>query len=185
MNTTMVTKKRDADIRRSSDGALLGMGWITIKPEMKNYYRAYMKDKADKERDKLILTPATSGSVGIDLCSDHDADVLPGERHTFDSGVRLYMRSEDMAGFIYSRSGLGAKKGLVIAQGVGVIDRDYTGPLLMVMLNNSKETIHVCTGDRIAQLVFQQIRMPVLYEISEDNMPHTDRGDGGFGSTGK
>lgn len=130
------------------------------------------------------LHPATICSVGVDLraCLDEDAWFLaPGERRPVPSGVRVQPRMPGVAAFLYSRSGLGARDGLVVAQGVGVIDPDYTGEIIIMLLNTSSEARCIRRGDRVAQLVFQPIVMP-LWE--EGPLTETDRGAGGFGHTG-
>ena len=86
-----------------------------------------------------------------------------------------------MAGFLYSRSGLGARDGLTVAQGVGVIDPDYTGEILVMLLNTSAEERRIRRGERVAQLVFQPFVMPAWQEGS---LSATERGEGGFGHTG-
>lgn len=159
----------------NQDGQKQALIWFSVTPEMEEFYC----------KEGGYITPATKGSVGIDLCADHDVTVEPGKREKFDSGIRIQPHADDITGFIYSRSGLGAVKGLVIAQGVAVIDRDYTGPLYLYMLNNSEEPITVKRGDRIAQLVFHQIVMPYMFKVQTEDFIKTERGDGGFGSTGK
>ena len=129
---------------------------------------------------------ATEGSAGIDLraCMDEEKiEVLPGARHAFPSGVAMECTMPGVAGFVYSRSGLGTKDGLVVSQGVGVIDPDYRGEIVVSLLTPSNQTRTVTQGQRIAQLVFQPIvRAEVL---SVDTLSDTARGAGGFGHTGK
>lgn len=130
------------------------------------------------------LSPATARSVGIDLraCFAEDVWLLaPGERRPVPSGLRIQPRMPGVAAFLYSRSGLGAREGLVVAQGVGVIDPDYTGEIIIMLLNTATEERRIRRGDRVAQLVFQPIVMP-LWE--EGPLTETARGAGGFGHTG-
>ncbi|MCI7567822.1 MAG: dUTP diphosphatase [Desulfovibrio sp.] len=130
------------------------------------------------------LRPATSRSVGTDVraCFPEDCrELAPGERLTVPSGLRVQPEQPGVAGFLYSRSGLGARDGLVVAQGVGVIDPDYTGEILVVLLNTSAETRRIRRGERVAQLVFQPVVMP---EWREAPLASTERGEGGFGHTG-
>ncbi len=87
-----------------------------------------------------------------------------------------------VAGFVYSRSGLGAVQGLTVAQGVGVIDPDYRGEITVILLNTSTEERRLRRGERIAQLVFQPA-FQVEMETS-DTLSATERGAGGFGHTG-
>ena len=130
------------------------------------------------------LSPATSHSVGTDLraCFAEDVrEILPGERLPVPSGLRVQPLLPGIAGFLYSRSGLGARDGLVVAQGVGVIDPDYTGEIIIMLLNTSTESRRIRRGERVAQLVFQPVVMP---QWQEGPLSVTDRGSGGFGHTG-
>lgn len=134
------------------------------------------------------LCYATAGSVGMDLraCPELDLPSLsvpPGGRIAIPTGVAVQPMLSDMAGFVYSRSGLGAVQGLTVAQGVGVIDPDYRGEIVVVLLNTSGEPRLVQRGDRIAQLVFQPIFRARLQPVPA--LEATERGVGGFGHTGK
>ena len=103
------------------------------------------------------LRYATSGSVGLDLraCLEEDEAAIPaGGRLAIPSGIAVEPLTPGIAGFVYSRSGLGAMQGLTVAQGVGVIDPDYRGEITVVLLNTSGEERRLRRGDRIAQLVF-------------------------------
>jgi dUTP pyrophosphatase len=133
------------------------------------------------------LTYATEGSVGLDLraCFDADTDevfVEPGGRIAVPTGIAIAPQIPDIAGFVYSRSGLGAKQGLTVAQGVGVIDPDYRGEIIVFLLNTSDERRRIGRGDRIAQLVFQPVCRVRLEQ--RDALDETARGAGGFGHTG-
>lgn len=136
---------------------------------------------------KTGLIPSTVGSVGIDLraCLPHGKTVpIPaGGREQIPVGIAIEPLGANMAGFVYSRSGLGAVKGLVVAQGVGIIDPDYRGEISVIMLNTSQEKRHIAHGDRIAQIVFQAYATPKF--ITVDQLTPTDRGEGGWGHTGK
>lgn len=132
------------------------------------------------------LKPATPDAVGIDLracLEDAELVILPGERAVVGSGLAIAPQKPGIAGFVYSRSGLGAMKGVVVAQGTGVIDPDYRGEIRVVLLNTSKNAYTVSRGERIAQLVFQpcfQADFTVVEQLDE-----TNRGSGGFGHTGR
>ena len=133
-----------------------------------------------------FLSPATCLSVGFDLRACLDAattPVAPRCRIAVPTGISIQPQSPDVAGLLYSRSGLGARDGLTVAQGVGVIDPDYTGEILVILLNTSDEERRVQRGDRIAQLVFQPIVRPRWQE--KPSLRTTKRGAGGFGHTGK
>ncbi len=129
---------------------------------------------------------ATCNAAGMDLraCIDMDKHIIkPGHRVAVPTGIAIQPLADNVAGFVYSRSGLGAKRGLTVAQGVGVIDNDYRGEIIVVLLNTSLEEQVIVPSERIAQLVFQ----PVLHAQIQicQNLDSTDRGGGGFGHTGK
>ena len=131
------------------------------------------------------LRYATPGSVGLDLraCIDADeAEIPAGGRLPIPTGIAVEPLTPGIAGFVYSRSGLGAVQGLTVAQGVGVIDPDYRGEIAVVLLNTSGEPRRLRRGDRIAQLVFQPAFQVELEE--SDSLGQTGRGSGGFGHTG-
>lgn len=134
------------------------------------------------------LCYATAGSVGLDLraCPEQDLQSLsvpPDGRVTVPTGIAVQPVLPDMAGFVYSRSGLGAVQGLTVAQGVGVIDPDYRGEIVVVLLNTSGEPRLIRRGDRIAQLVFQPVFRTRLQPVPV--LEVTERGTGGFGHTGR
>ena len=133
------------------------------------------------------LRPATAGAVGIDLraCpADGEAVAIPpGERRAIGSGLAIEPLMPGVAGFVFSRSGLGAVKGLVVAQGVGLIDPDYRGEITVFLLNTGNDAYIVQNGERIAQLVFLPYLQADCSIVS--GLGETDRGAGGFGHTGK
>ncbi|BBD08032.1 dUTP diphosphatase [Desulfovibrio ferrophilus] len=129
---------------------------------------------------------STTGSAGFDLraCIDQDEIEIPaGGRHAFGTGIAIDIREPGWAAFIYSRSGLGTKKGLTVSQGVGVIDPDYRGEIIVSILNTSGQRRRIQRGERIAQLVFMPFRQGKMTQVEE--LSDTSRGSGGFGSTGK
>ena len=131
------------------------------------------------------LRYATPGSVGLDLraCCEEEETLIPaGGRLALPTGIAVEPLTPGVAGFVYSRSGLGAVRGLTVAQGVGVIDPDYRGEITVILLNTSAETQRLRRGERIAQLVFQPA-FQVGLETSE-TLSATQRGEGGFGHTG-
>jgi dUTP pyrophosphatase len=139
--------------------------------------------------DARLPVRATEGSVGYDLCSCEAAEILPGERRLVDTGVRIALTSvasAESTASIYARvaprSGL-AVRGIDVA--AGVCDADYRGTYRVLLVNNSKGTFAVAPGDRIAQLLFEVIVHPEYVILAQDgDLGATDRGDGGFGSTG-
>lgn len=132
------------------------------------------------------LAPSTAESAGTDLracLTEGESLLIPaGERRPVPSGIAVEPTTPGIAGFVYSRSGLGAVKGLTVAQGVGVIDPDYRGEITVFLLNTGKEDYTVQNGERIAQLVFQPFARPRFNPVS--TLGATDRGAGGFGHTG-
>ena len=130
------------------------------------------------------LAYATPGSAGLDLRACFEGEELviaPGARIGIPSGIAVEPLVSGVAGFVYSRSGLGAVKGLTVAQGVGVIDPDYRGELVVWLLNTSSDSIVVKRGDRVAQLVFQPFAR--LEPAAVRELSGTERGAGGFGHT--
>ena len=129
-----------------------------------------------------VLVYATDNSAGMDLraCIEEESvRIRPGERVAFGTGLAIEILRPDIAGFVYSRSGLGTKQGLVVSQGVGVIDPDYRGEIKVSLLNNSQETRTVRRGQHIAQLVLQPAYQGEFHIVSE--LGETGRGSGGFG----
>ncbi|MBQ9105846.1 MAG: dUTP diphosphatase [Mailhella sp.] len=151
---------------------------------MEEVYILYLRDAASLYGDGLAY--ATPASAGMDLRACIEGESLTieaGQRAPVPAGICIEPRVPGVAGFIYSRSGLGAVKGLTVAQGVGVIDADYRGELVVWLLNTSGDPLTVNRGDRVAQLVFQPIcrlEPKVVASLSE-----TERGSGGFGHTGR
>ncbi|BDQ36238.1 deoxyuridine 5'-triphosphate nucleotidohydrolase [Pseudodesulfovibrio nedwellii] len=132
------------------------------------------------------LAYATEHSAGLDLraCIDsEDLEIGPGEKAAIPAGVAIEIREPSIAGYVFSRSGLGTKDGLTVSQGVGVIDPDYRGEIKVSLLNTSDKVRRIKRGQRIAQLVFMPIFQAAILPV--DELGDTDRGAGGFGSTGK
>ena len=126
---------------------------------------------------------ATPGSVGFDVaaCLDEEIVIMPGETMPIGSGFAIALEP-GYAAFIYARSGLGIKHGMIPANCVGVIDSDYRGEVIVGLRNTSGEPFRVSGGDRIAQMVVAKCELPEIV-LSED-LDETPRGGGGFGSTG-
>jgi len=126
----------------------------------------------------------TTDSVGYDVaaCIDEPIQIKPGETRLIGSGFAIALEP-GYAAFIYARSGLGIKHGIVPANCVGVIDPDYRGEVLVGLRNTSGEPFMVNDGDRIAQMVVSKCQLPEIQLC--DDLSLTGRGDGGFGSTGQ
>ena len=128
------------------------------------------------------LQYATALSVGLDLkaCLDREtAWIHPGRRLSVGTGLAIEIEQPEVAGFVFSRSGLGTKQGLVVSQGVGVIDPDYRGEVVVSLLNTSQRSRPVNRGQHIAQLVFMPAYQARLLPVQE--LGETGRGSGGFG----
>ena len=126
----------------------------------------------------------TVGSVGFDVaaCLDEAVTIGPGETKMIGSGFALALEP-GYAAFIYARSGLGIKHGIIPANCVGVIDSDYRGEVIVGLKNASNELFTVKDGERIAQMVIVRCEQPELRLCQE--LDETMRGSGGFGSTGR
>ena len=138
--------------------------------------------------DAVGPAAATTGSAGFDLVAalPEDApeiDITPGQRAVIPTGIAIEPLQPGVAGFVYSRSGLGAAKGLTVAQGVGLIDPDYRGEIIVYLLNTSTQLYRLRRGERVAQLVFQPFHPPQW--IVAETLSETARGSGGFGHTGR
>lgn len=124
---------------------------------------------------------ATGGAAGMDLRSAEDIELAPGERCLARTGVRIAVP----AGFeaqIRPRSGLALRHGLALVNSPGTIDADYRGEIGVILINLGSDVVKLDRGERIAQLVVAPVcRCEVLVV---DELPQTDRGEGGFGSTG-
>jgi dUTP pyrophosphatase len=138
----------------------------------------------DKRITEEMLKPGTSASAGIDLRAAID-DVLvikPGEVVLVSSGISIFLEEASVAGMILPRSGLG-HKGLVLGNLVGLIDSDYQGELKISLWNRSQESFMIDPLDRIAQLVIVPIVRTTFLHVESFSL-ESDRGKGGFGSTG-
>ena len=125
----------------------------------------------------------TEGSAGYDLRAHLEAplEVQPGAWAMVPTGLGAEIPA-GLAGMVFSRSGLGTKHGMVVAQGVGVIDSDYRGEIKVPLRNMGEKPYAVQPGERIAQLVLLPVQLLPVEEVQE--LTHTQRGQGGFGSTG-
>lgn len=128
---------------------------------------------------------ATPGSAGMDLraCLDNELIINPGETHLLPTGIAIHIDDPSICATILPRSGLGHKHGIVLGNLVGLIDSDYQGPLMVSAWNRGQQSFTIQPGDRIAQLVI----MPVIQASFEivDNFESSERGQGGFGSSGQ
>jgi dUTP pyrophosphatase len=125
---------------------------------------------------------AHPGDAGADLSAAEDVELGPGERALVRTGIAIALPA-GYAAFVHPRSGLAAKHGVTIVNAPGTVDAGYRGEIKVTLLNTDREhPVSFRRGDRIAQLVIQQVARPVFHEV--DELPGSARGDGGFGSTG-
>ncbi len=128
---------------------------------------------------------ATDGSAAVDIraaLEGGEVIIHPGERAMIPTGIAISTGRDDVVAIMAGRSGLGAKHGITLANGIGVIDSDYRGELRVTLINNGKEPFKVSDGDRIAQLMFMPVYQAAFLPV--DELDETERGTGGFGSTG-
>ncbi|MDO5055407.1 MAG: dUTP diphosphatase [Pasteurella oralis] len=132
-----------------------------------------------------LPTYATTGSAGLDLRAliDEPITVAAGQTLLIPTGLSIYIADPNLAAVILPRSGLGHKHGIVLGNLVGLIDSDYQGPLMVSLWNRSNEPFKIDIGDRIAQLVFVPVVQAEFNLVNE--FTQTDRGEGGFGHSGK
>lgn len=137
--------------------------------------------------DAIIPTHGSEYAAGYDLYAyikneSGTLQIAPQRMMKINTGISIAL-PHDTFGGIYARSGLATKRGLRPCNCVGVVDSDYEGEVLVALYNDSDEVQEVKDGERIAQLVIQPYVAVDFKEV--DELPHTKRGDGGFGSTGK
>ncbi len=140
-----------------------------------------------KRTDPRVQLPgrATAGSAGMDLRAllEEPLTLEPGGRASVPTGIAIGLPSPETVGLVFARSGLAIKHGLALSNGVGVIDSDYTGEIRVGLVNLSDTAYTIQPDERIAQLVVMPVCLPDILEVEE--LDQTERGAGGFGSTGK
>lgn len=143
-----------------------------------------LKIKKTDPRAELPVR-GTPGSAGLDLRAvlDEPMTLPPGALVSVPTGIAIGLPSPDTVGLVFARSGLAVKHGIGLSNGVGVIDSDYTGEIRVGLINQSAVPYALHPGERIAQLVVMPICRPELVEA--DTLEETERGAGGFGSTGR
>jgi dUTP pyrophosphatase len=131
-----------------------------------------------------IPKPATEGSAGVDLRANvaMPFTLKPGETKLVETGLAIHLDDAKYAAMILPRSGLGHKHGVVLGNLTGLIDSDYQGQLMVSLWNRSTESFTVNPGDRIAQMVIVPVMQPEFDIV--DSFEATERGEGGFNSTG-
>lgn len=128
---------------------------------------------------------ATAGAAAMDLtaCMDEPVTVNPGGLASIPTGIAIALPSAGYVALLFARSGLGSKHGVAPVNGVGVIDSDYRGEIRVSLTNHSAAPYTIQPGDRVAQLAI----VPVVQvtPVAAEELDDTDRGAGGFGSTGR
>lgn len=138
-----------------------------------------------KKLDEGLPTPryANIGDAGLDLYAAEDVTLAPGQRAMISTGIAVAI-APGYAGFVQPRSGLAAKQGFSIVNTPGLIDSGYRGEIKVIGINTDQAaSIELKRGDRVAQLVIQEV--PVVELVEVDELDETERSVGGFGSTGK
>jgi dUTP pyrophosphatase len=139
----------------------------------------------DARMSEYLPAYATPGSAGLDLRAALEAPLVlePGRTSLIPTGLSIHIGDPGLAAMILPRSGLGHKHGIVLGNLVGLIDSDYQGPLMVSCWNRGSESFTVQPMDRIAQLVI----VPVVHAAFRrvDEFAASQRGEGGFGSTGR
>jgi len=128
---------------------------------------------------------ATPGSAGLDLraCLDEALVLAPGQTQLVSTGLSIHIGDPGLAAMLLPRSGLGHKHGIVLGNLVGLIDSDYQGPLMVSCWNRGEAVFTIEPMERIAQMVIVPVVQAAFRRV--DSFATSDRGEGGFGSTGK
>lgn len=136
------------------------------------------------QENAIIPKRATEGSAGLDLCACIDAPLTlkGGETALIPTGLAIELPGNQYGAFVFARSGLSIKHGIGLLNAVGVIDSDYRGEIKVGVINQIQEAYTIEPGERIAQLVILPVAM--LPVVEADSLADSERGAGGFGSTG-
>lgn len=142
-----------------------------------------LKIKKVRENAK-IPTRATVGSAGMDLyaCIDEPITLKKGDKAVIPTGIAIGLEDANLCAFVYARSGLAIKQGIGLLNSVGVIDSDYRGEICVGVIKQTEGEYTIEPYERIAQMVIKRVELPEIVEVSD--LDETDRGAGGFGSTG-
>lgn len=130
--------------------------------------------------DAILPTKANQSDAGWDLYSTEEIMIRSNNRCTIHTGISIQI-PEEYVGLIWPRSGLSVKKGIDVL--AGVVDSGYRGEIMVCLYNTSNDNLFINKGDRIAQILFQQV--PYFNMVTVDELSDTDRGLGGFGSSGQ
>lgn len=138
----------------------------------------------DNNKEKKVPFYASQGAAGMDLtaCLEESVTLKPLERALIPTGIAISLPSEKYGAFLFARSGLASKHGITLANCVGVVDSDYTGEIKVALVNLSNNEYTIENGERIAQMVIMEVNQANFTVV--DELAKTERGSGGFGSTG-
>jgi len=134
------------------------------------------------DRELPIPTPGHIGDAAVDLHSRIDITLTPGERASIPTGIAVAIPA-GFAGLVLPRSGHASRHGIGVVNGPGLIDSGYRGEISALLINHGDEDVKFGRGDRIAQLAI--VPVPAVEWLEVDHLGETERGDGGFGSTGR
>lgn len=128
---------------------------------------------------------ATAGAAAMDLtaCIEEPVTISPRQLLSLPTGIAIALPDANHVALVFARSGLGVKHGICLSNGVGVIDSDYRGEIRVGLINLSDVPYTIHPGDRVAQLAVMPVTQATIVQAAE--LDETDRGEGGFGSTGK
>jgi dUTP pyrophosphatase len=133
--------------------------------------------------DVPLPSYAHPGDAGVDLVTTERAEVAPGERVLLPTGIAIAL-PEGYAAFVHPRSGLAVRYGVSLVNAPGTVDAGYRGEIRVSLVNlDPRDPVVLERGDRIAQLVVQRVEHAVFHEV--EVLPGSDRGEGGFGSSGR
>jgi dUTP pyrophosphatase len=131
--------------------------------------------------ERMLPSYAQPGDAGADLRSAEALVIKAGERQLVRTGVSIALQ-EGFVGLVHPRSGLAVKHGITVLNAPGTVDAGYRGEIMVTLLNTSDKDFEVSVGDRIAQLLIQEVFRAKFVQVSE--LPGSDRGEKGFGSSG-
>lgn len=140
----------------------------------------------DPRLENNLPSYATRGSAGLDLraCLDTPLDLAPGQTVLVPTGLSIHIADPNYAAMILPRSGMGHKNGIVLGNLVGLIDSDYQGPLMISAWNRGEKTFRLEPMERLAQLIIVPV-IQAAFRVVQEFGETSDRGAGGFGSTGQ
>ncbi len=137
------------------------------------------------KENAVVPSRATDGSAGLDLyaCIDNEVVINPSETVKIPTGIAIDFCDKNLCGLVFARSGISINDGIMLANGVGVIDSDYTGEIIVGLHNVKSKPYTIINNQRIAQLLIMPVVLPIIKEVN--SIKSTIRGAKGFGSTGK